>query len=66
MIVFLKFQKVFTRNLAFFSVLKNFDVSRYDSVALNPRYGASLGLGNEKLLKWSRSIDQDGHHAHIW
>ena len=29
-------------------------------------YGASLGWGNEKLLKWLRSVDQDGHHAHIW
>ena len=29
-------------------------------------YGASLEWGNEKLLKWSRSIDQDGRHAHIW
>ena len=29
-------------------------------------YGASLGWGNEKLLKWSLSIDQDGRHAHIW
>ena len=29
-------------------------------------YKASLGWGNEKLLKWSRSIDQDGRHAHIW
>ena len=29
-------------------------------------YGASLGWGNEKLLKWSRSVDQDGRHAHIW
>ena len=28
--------------------------------------GASLGWGNEKLLKWSQSIDQDGCHAHIW
>ena len=23
-------------------------------------------VGNERLLKWSRSIDQDGRHAHIW
>ena len=29
-------------------------------------YGASLGWGNERLLKWSRSVDQDGPHAHIW
>ena len=29
-------------------------------------YGASLGWGNKKLLKWSWSIDQDGRHAHIW
>ena len=29
-------------------------------------YGASLGWENEKLLKWSRSIDQDGRHTHIW
>ena len=29
-------------------------------------YGASLGWGNEKLLKWLQSIDQDGRHAHIW
>ena len=29
-------------------------------------YGASLGWGNEKLLKWLRSIDQDGCHAHIF
>ena len=28
--------------------------------------GAFLGKGNERLLKWSRSIDQDGCHAHIW
>ena len=28
--------------------------------------GASLGWGNERLLKWSGSIDQDGCHAHIW
>ena len=26
--------------------------------------GASLGWGNKRLLKWLRSIDQDGHHAH--
>ena len=29
-------------------------------------FGASLGWGNEKLLKWSRSVDQVGRHAHIW
>ena len=29
-------------------------------------YGASLGWENERLLKWSRSVDQDGRHAHIW
>ena len=29
-------------------------------------YGASLGWGNERLLKWLRSIDQDGCYAHIW
>ena len=29
-------------------------------------YGASLGWGNEKLLKWSRSVDKGGRHAHIW
>ena len=29
-------------------------------------YGASLGWGNESIFKWSRSHDQDGHHAHIW
>ena len=28
-------------------------------------YGASLGWGNKKLLKWSRSVDQDGRHAHM-
>ena len=28
--------------------------------------GVFLGLGNEILLKWSQSIDQDGCHAHIW
>ena len=28
-------------------------------------YGASLGWGNERLLKWLQSIDQDGCHAHI-
>ena len=27
---------------------------------------ASLGRGNKSLYKWSRSHDQDGHHAHIW
>ena len=29
-------------------------------------YGASLGWGNERLLKWSRFVDQDGRHVHIW
>ena len=24
--------------------------------------GASLGKGNERYYKWSRSHDQDGHH----
>ena len=28
-------------------------------------YGASLDRGNERLLNWSRSIGQDGCHAHI-
>ena len=28
-------------------------------------YGASLGRGNQSLYRWSRSHDQDGHHAHI-
>ena len=28
--------------------------------------GASLGWGNEILLKWSRSNDKDDRHAHIW
>ena len=28
--------------------------------------GVPLGWGNERLLKWSLSIDQDGRHAHIW
>ena len=28
-------------------------------------YGASMGWGNESLLKWSWSLDQDGRHAHI-
>ena len=27
---------------------------------------ASLGQGKERLLKWLRSIDQDGIHAHKW
>ena len=27
---------------------------------------ASMGQGNESLLKWLRSIDQDGRHARIW
>ena len=29
-------------------------------------YGASMGLGNESLFKWSWSYDQDGRHAHVW
>ena len=29
-------------------------------------YWAFLGRGNERLLKWSRFIDQDCRHAHIW
>ena len=28
-------------------------------------FGAFLGQGNERLLKWVMSIDQDVHHAHI-
>ena len=27
---------------------------------------ASMGWGNESLIKRSRSHDQDGHHAYIW
>ena len=27
--------------------------------------GASLVQGNERVLKWLWSIDQDGHHAHL-
>ena len=30
------------------------------------QYGASLGWGNKRMLKWARYIDQDGCHAHIW
>ena len=29
-------------------------------------YGDSSGRGNEILLKWSWSHDQDGHHTYIW
>ena len=29
-------------------------------------YWAFLGRGNERLLKWSRFINQDSRHAHIW
>ena len=29
-------------------------------------YEASIDRGNKRLLKWSRFLDQDGHHAHIW
>ena len=29
-------------------------------------FGASLGWGNERLLKWLWSVDQDGRHTHIW
>ena len=29
-------------------------------------YGATLVWGNKRLLKLSRSVDQDGRHAHIW
>ena len=29
-------------------------------------WGASLGQRNERLLKWSWFVNQDGHHAHIW
>ena len=29
-------------------------------------YGATLEWGNKRLLKLSRSVDQDGRHAHIW
>ena len=29
-------------------------------------YGATLGWGNERLLKLSWSVDQDGRHVHIW
>ena len=29
-------------------------------------YGASLGWGNERFLKWLRSFDKDGPHAHKW
>ena len=27
---------------------------------------ASMGWGNESLIKWSISLDQVGRHAHIW
>ena len=29
-------------------------------------YGASMGMGNESLFKWSWSHDQDGCHVLIW
>ena len=29
-------------------------------------YGASLDWRNIRLIKWSQSVDQDGHHANIW
>ena len=29
-------------------------------------FGASLGHGNERLLKRLPSIDQDRCHAHVW
>ena len=29
-------------------------------------YGATLGRGNKRFLKWSWFVDQDGRHAHIW
>ena len=38
--------------------------SLWTSVAQIP-CGASLGQGNERVLKWSQSIDQDGCNAHI-
>ena len=28
-------------------------------------YGASLGWKNERLLKWSQLVDQDGRHAFV-
>ena len=39
--------------------------SRRSSVAQNS-CEAYLGQGNERLLKWSWSIDQDGRYAYIW
>ena len=39
--------------------------SPWASVAQIP-FWASLEQGNERLLKWLRSIDQDGRHAHVW
>ena len=29
-------------------------------------YEASLGWGNQRLLKWLQSVDKDGPDAHIW
>ena len=29
-------------------------------------YGDSLRWGDESMLKYSWSHDQDGHHAHVW
>ena len=39
----------------------------FSSEASEPiSYGASLMWGNKRLLKLSRSVDQDGRHDHIW
>ena len=39
--------------------------SRWASFA-QVSYGASLGWGNERLLKWLQFVHQDGRHADIW
>ena len=43
-----------------------FVCQRVDEFRTQISYGDFLGWENKILFKWSRSHDQDCHHAHIW
>ena len=51
-----------SESIGFFRKFCDLLVDTYNLLIL---YVVSLGRGNQCLYKWSRSHDQDGHHAHI-
>ena len=51
--------------LSFINIFKHFLLWNHWTDWSQLLYGASMGWGNESMFAGSRSVDQDGHHAHI-